>query len=529
MIEKTLLSINNLSVSFHSQGNDFHAVNDISLSLEKGEILGIVGESGSGKSLTALSILGLLPYPKAYHDKKSSIKFKGLELLNNTKLQKVRGNKIGFIFQEPMSSLNPLHTIEHQIAETLILHQKISHQKARIEVLRLLALTGIDNAKERLKSYPHELSGGQRQRVMIAMAIANNPDILIADEPTTALDVTIQAQIIDLLMELKQKLGMAIIFISHDLNLIRKIANRVCVMKQGEIVESGNVDDVFNHPENDYTKKLINSFSRLKNNNLINSKVVLKVRDLTVKFPLKKSFWGKIIQYLTAVDSASFELQQGKTLGIVGESGSGKTTLGQAICNLIKFEGDVFLNNINTKHIDKSTSKSFRRTIQVVFQDPYNSLNPRMNVEQIVGEGLTIHFSKLNNVDKKQRIVNILQEVGLSKDDLTKYPHEFSGGQRQRIAIARALILEPQVLILDEPTSALDVTIQAQVIRLLQDIQTSRGLSYIFISHDMKAIKAMSDTIAVMKDGKIVEIANSEEIFNNPQDSYTQQLIKASL
>lgn len=523
-----VLEVNNLSVGFGSKdGEAVTVVDGISFSLEKGEVLGIVGESGSGKSVTALSILGLLPYPKAFHKVGSSIKLEGKELINapEESLRKIRGSKVGFIFQEPMSSLNPLHRIEDQIAESLMLHQGLTRQEANRKVLKLLILTGIKNARKRMKAYPYELSGGQRQRVMIAMAIANNPDILIADEPTTALDVTVQQQIIDLLLDLKKKLGMAIIFISHDLQVIRKIADRVCVMKNGRIVECDKTGEIFNHPKCSYTKTLINSHSPLKINNNIHGDVLLKIEDLKVWFPLKKNFWGKVEEYVKAVDGVSLEIKAGETLGIVGESGSGKSTLGLSIVGLNKYSGDIILNN----HSDVSVSESNRLSVQIVFQDPYNALNPRMNIEEIVREGLDIHFSQLSDDEKRKSVIRVLREVGLDENVLSKYPHEFSGGQRQRIAIARALILEPELLILDEPTSALDVTIQAQVIKLLQDIQQKRGLSYIFISHDMLAVKAMADKIAVMKDGKIVEYGESAQIFSKPVSPYTQNLISAAL
>lgn len=523
-----LLEVKNLAVGFASDKEKQNlAVDNVSFHLDKGEVLGIVGESGSGKSVTALSVLGLLPYPKAYHSPQSSIKFNGTELLNAPEklLRDVRGSKIGFVFQEPMSSLNPLHKIEDQIAESLILHQHISKKEARKKVLKLLLLTGINNARKRMNAYPYELSGGQRQRVMIAMAIANNPDILIADEPTTALDVTVQQQIIDLLLKLKKKLGMAIIFISHDLQVIRKIADRVCVMKSGKLVECNHTENIFSHPQSDYTKALILSHTPLKINNINFGKTLLKVDGLKVWFPLKKNFWGRVDEYVKAVDGVSFELKQNQTLGIVGESGSGKSTLGQAIIGLNKYDGNIFIKKQNIK----STNRCIGLTAQIVFQDPYNALNPRMNIEEIVREGLDIHFPCLDDKAKKNKVLKVLEEVGLSEDVSDKYPHEFSGGQRQRIAIARALVLEPELLILDEPTSALDVTIQAQVLRLLQDIQVKRGLSYIFISHDMNAVKAMADKIAVMKDGKIVEFGESDKIFNNPENVYTKKLITATM
>ena len=505
----TLLKVQHLSVGFRGDNTrpDKIAVDDISFELNAGEVLGIVGESGSGKSVTALSVLGLLPYPKAYHSAESSIKFAGKELIgaDEKDLQAVRGADISFIFQEPMSSLNPLHKIEKQIGETLRLHSQLSEKEIKKEVLRLLKLTGIKNARERMKAYPFELSGGQRQRVMIAMAIANKPKILIADEPTTALDVTIQAQIIDLLMDLRKKLGMSILFISHDLRLVRKIADRIVVMKDGKIVEQGSTESIFESPKDNYTKTLINSHSTLKNNENNEGNIVLSVRGARVSFPIKKNFWGRVTNEIKAVDNVSFDLREGETLGIVGESGSGKTTLGMAIVSLIKSKGDFALKN-NEKQIVARESKSFRRTMQIVFQDPYNSLNPRMNVAQIVAEGLEVHRPELSAAEKRNLAAKALAEVGLGEDVLDKYPHEFSGGQRQRIAIARALVLEPRVLVLDEPTSALDVTIQTQVIGLLQKIQKDKGLSYIFISHDMKAVRAMSDRIAVMKDGKFVEM-----------------------
>lgn len=530
----SLLEVKNLSINFKAnsmENADKQAVRDISFSIDEGEILGIVGESGSGKSISALSIVGLLPYPKAYHSSKSSIKFEGQELVNasENELRKIRGNKIAFIFQEPMSSLNPLHTIEKQIAESLMLHRGMSAKESHKEVLNLLKLTGINNAKQRMKAYPFELSGGQRQRVMIAMAIANNPKLLIADEPTTALDITIQAQIIDLLLDLRKKLGMSIVFISHDLAVIKKIADKVCVMKDGIIVEQNSVKEIFENPQSSYSKTLINSHLLLKNNNKIFNKIVLAARDIDVEFPLKKNFWGKVVEKLKAVDRVSIELKSGETLGIVGESGSGKTTLGLAIVQMIKINNGEILYNFDENQSVSRISQSIRKNVQIVFQDPYNSLNPRMNIAEIIGEGLDVNFPELSKMNKQQKIKEVLLEVGLEESILDKYPHEFSGGQRQRIAIARALVLKPQILVLDEPTSALDVTIQAQIIELLQEIQNQRSLSYIFISHDMQAVRAMSDRIAVMKDGKLVEINSQDEIFNNPQNEYTKRLIAATL
>lgn len=511
----TLLSVKDLSICF----SQTCPVKNISFNIEKQEILGIVGESGSGKTLTALSVLNLLP-PQAQIKTNSSIKFNNIELTNNPNIKDFRGNKIGFIFQEPMSSLNPLHTIEHQISETLILHQNLSFKQAQKECLRLLKITGIKNAKQRLKAYPHELSGGQRQRVMIAMAIANKPDLLIADEPTTALDVTIQEQIIKLLLKLRQEYKIAIMFISHDLHLINKIADKVIVMKDGKIVEQGNCQQIFKNPQHSYTKELISSHNLPIKNKKTQNNTIATITNINVKYPIEKNFFGKPTKYLNAVDNISFKIKQGQTIGIVGESGSGKTTLGQALCRLIPFSGNIELKN---------KPSNWAKHIQIVFQDPFNSLNPRMNIAQIIREGLDIHFPKMSKIEKNNKIIKTLQDVGLSIACMVKYPHEFSGGQRQRIAIARALVVEPQIIVLDEPTSALDVTIQAQILKLLNNIQQQYMLSYLFISHDMKVIKSISDEILVMKDGKIVEQGSCQQVFEHPQHPYTHQLIQASI
>ena len=526
----SLLKVSNLSVFFRAPNGLAHqAVNDISFELSKGEILGIVGESGSGKSVTALSLLGLLPYPRAFHSSNSSIKFEGQELIGYKNIQDIRGNKISFIFQEPMSSLNPLHRIGKQISETLILHRNFNHVDAQKEALRLLKLTGIKNAKQRMKAFPFELSGGQRQRVMIAMAMANNPQILIADEPTTALDVTVQKQIVDLLLKLRDKTGMSILFISHDLRLVRKIADKVLVMKNGRMIELGDIKQIFENPCDTYTKTLISSCNSVKNSNNICSDVVMTAREVRVGYPLRKDWLGRVREKLWAVNGVSFSLYRNETLGIVGESGSGKTTLGMSIANLIRHSGLVSFENIDKKQNITQKSKDFRKLVQVVFQDPYNSLNPRMMVVDIIGEGLDVHFPNLQKEEKLGKIKNILSEVMLDEKDMYKYPHEFSGGQRQRIAIARALVLEPEIVILDEPTSALDVTVQKQIITLLNNIQYKRKISYIFISHDIAAIRAMSDRIAVMKDGYFIEIGLRDDILNNPQNEYTRELIASSL
>lgn len=523
-----ILEINHLSVYFKRNGQtDFCAVNNISLKLEQGEILGIVGESGSGKSVTALSILGLLPYPKAYHLEKSSIVFNQTELigLNNKEFQQIRGNKISFIFQEPMSSLNPLHKIGAQIAESLELHQNLSKEQIKKRTFELLQLVKIPEPEQKINAYPFELSGGQRQRVMIAMAIANNPQILIADEPTTALDVTIQEQIIDLLLELKQKLNMSIIFISHNLRLVHKISDHIAVMYKGDLLEYGTAKQVFENPQTSYTKKLISSNLLLNLQQKKDSKIILKANDIEVSFPRKKNIWGRVTADFKAVDKVSFDLRQGETLGIVGESGSGKTSLALAVINLLKHRGNIEILTDN----EYQNPHQFSKDLQIVFQDPYNSLNQRMTIKQIIEEGLTVHFKQLQKSEKINKIKEILKEVNLNESIMDAYPHEFSGGQRQRIALARALILNPKIIILDEPTSALDVTVQAQIVELLKSLQIKYKISYIFISHDMNAIRAMSHRVMVMKNGKIIEQGATTQIFEQPQQPYTQQLIKASL
>jgi ABC-type microcin C transport system duplicated ATPase subunit YejF len=520
-----LLEIKNLSVGFNAaNGYKYKVIKNISFNLNQGEVLGIVGESGSGKSLTALSIMGLLPYPKAFHSKESSIKFNGIELLDNPNIRQYRGSKISYIFQEPMSSLNPLHIIGKQITESIILHQKLSPQKAKEEAIHLLSLTGIKNAKEKYNSYPHELSGGQRQRVMIAMAIANKPDILIADEPTTALDVTIASQILNLLIDLKNKLNMSIIFISHDLNVISQISDNVIVMKSGKIIEKNTCKNIFKYPKHSYTKALIYSLNILKKDNLLKNETLVSAQNITVKYPISKTFFGKVKEYLYAVNNVSIQLRKGKTLGLVGESGSGKTTLAMSFAELNSYSGNIYYNDQNIKTIK---NKELRKKVQIVFQDPFNSLNPRMNIKDIIAEGLKIHFN-LNKQQELDTIKKVLAEVNLKPDCLNKYPHEFSGGQRQRIAIARALVVEPELLILDEPTSALDVTIAGQIIKLLQKIQETRKLSYLLISHDIKVIRSLADDIAIMKNGKIIELNYASKVLQNPINPYTKKLIRSA-
>ena len=525
----TLLTVQNLSVSFKDgQGQYIPAVSDVSFDVDAGEILGIVGESGSGKSVTALSILKLLPYPKAVHSEKSAVFFAGENLLkcSEEKLQKIRGREIAYIFQEPMSSLNPLHPIGKQLIENIKIHNKINNKDAYTKAIDLLKQVEISHPEERMKSYPYELSGGQRQRVMIAMAISNRPRLLIADEPTTALDVTIQEQIVKLLLKLCKEMSMAMIFISHNLRLVEKIADKICVMQKGQIVEQGSVGDIFLRPHHPYTQMLLNSLNTSPKFFKLQEESLLNAVNITVSYPLKKNIWGRVTQSLKALNGVSVQLFTGETLGIVGESGSGKTTLGMCLADLCPYEGSIELEEKNIKDINPL---NLRKKIQIVFQDPYNSLNPRMTVEQIVGEGLSVFEPELNKYERHQRIVELLQEVELTEADGYKYPHEFSGGQRQRIVIARALAVNPEIIILDEPTSALDVTIQKQILELLLKLQKEKNLSYVFISHDMHAVKTMSDRIAVMKDGEIVEINNAGEILGNPQQEYTKKLIAASL
>lgn len=523
-----VLNVKNLNVRFiREDGGLFSAVYNSNFELFAGEVLAIVGESGSGKSVTALSLMGLIDSRKVLYKSTNSILFcqKELTLLPESEWQKLRGDEISMIFQEPMSSLNPLVKVGEQIAEVIRVHRQVSDVKAKARARYLLKLVGIDNANERMNAYPFELSGGQRQRVMIAMAVANNPKILIADEPTTALDVTVQKQILDLILKLKDKLKMAVIFISHDLNVVRSIANRVIVMHDGVIVEQGSVGNIFNAPTHPYTKQLLEAFNEKSFQTNFEARKLMDVRNLYVTFPLKKNIFGKVVKNLVAVNNVSLSLYEGKTLGLVGESGSGKTTLGMCLANLQAYKGDILLS----KSIHIQSEKDFRKNIQVVFQDPYNSLNPRLTIKEIVGEGIKVHFPELTKKEIDERIKTVLEFVGLRQDEiLSLYPHEFSGGQRQRIAIARALAVEPKIIILDEPTSALDVTIQAEIINLLKKIQQNTGIAYLFISHDMRAVRAISHEVAVMRYGEIVEFGSAGDIFGHPQSQYTKELIGAA-
>lgn len=520
-----VLSVENLSVSFNGEP----AVVDVSFDIRRGETVALVGESGSGKSVTALSILQLLPYPIASHPG-------GSVWLGDTQtvgadhdlLRSIRGSKVAMIFQEPMTSLNPLHRIEKQIGEVMRVHRGIAASEAKPKILELLNLVGLQNPEEKLSAYPHELSGGQRQRVMIAMALANEPDLLIADEPTTALDVTIQAQILALLLELQAKLGMAILLITHDLGIVEKTADRVCVMTEGRIVESGDCDAIFNSPRHAYTRHLISAEpSGVPVAGDEQAKVLMSCENLCVRFPLAKGFFF-VKKYLTAVNHVSLSVREGQTLGIVGESGSGKTTLGLALLRLVASSGAVTLDDQRLDLLTAKGVKPFRRDMQIVFQDPFGSLSPRMSVGQIVEEGLLVHQRELTEAQRRDLVAKTLLEVGLDPDTQDRYPHEFSGGQRQRIAVARALILKPRVLVLDEPTSALDMSVQAQIVDLLRDLQHKHKLTYLFISHDLKVVRALSNRVIVMKDGVIVEQGTSDEIFEAPRSEYTRELIHAA-
>jgi len=519
-----LLSIKNLSVRF---GNADDVVRNVSFDVHAGETVAIVGESGSGKSVTALSTVSLLPDNAVIS---GDAKYLGEQMLGAEQktLRRIRGNDISFIFQEPMTSLNPLHTIEKQVAESLELHQRITGAKARTRILELLEKVGIDNPETRLEAYPHQLSGGQRQRVMIAMALANKPDLLIADEPTTALDVTIQAQILELLADLQRREGMGMLFITHDLNIVRRIADRVCVMKDGEIVESGPTSDIFSNPKHAYTGKLLAAGAGGQPAPLpTNADVALSTEDLRIWFPIKRGILRRTVGHIKAVNQASFTIHEGETLGIVGESGSGKTTVALAILRLISSEGVIKFQGQDIANLKNAQMRPLRKDIQIVFQDPFGSLSPRMTVEQIVAEGLGVHEIETGQ-NTRQLVIDILCEVGLDPDMMERYPHEFSGGQRQRIAIARAMILRPKLLVLDEPTSALDMTVQAQIVDLLRELQAKHRLAYLFISHDLKVVRALSHKVLVMKDGDIVEAGDVQQIFQDPQTPYTRQLMAAA-
>jgi microcin C transport system ATP-binding protein len=522
-----LLSVRDLSVAFRTEGGENLAVDRISFDIRKGETLALVGESGSGKSATALSVMKLLPYPAARHPS-GSILFKGRDLLRlgENEIRRVRGADITIIFQEPMTSLNPLHTIERQISEVLALHGRGA---SRARVIELLSQVGIPDPQARLASYPHQLSGGQRQRVMIAVALANEPDLLIADEPTTALDVTVQAQILALLKDLQSRLGMGMLFITHDLGIVRRTAEQVCVMKDGRIVEQGKVERVFARPEHRYTRELLAAEPKpdpAPPNPA--APVILSTNDLKVWFPIRRGMLRRTIGYIKAVDGINIEIRKGETLGVVGESGSGKTTLGLAVLRLISSQGPIVFMGEGLQGLKFKAMRPFRRDMQIVFQDPYGSLSPRMSVNDIVEEGLWVHHPAMPEPERERRVIQALNDVGLAAETRFRFPHEFSGGQRQRIAVARAVVLEPTFVVLDEPTSALDMLIQAQIVDLLRALQKRRDLTYMFISHDLRVVAALASRVVVMRHGKVVEEGAAAELFARPQSAYTRALFAAA-
>ena len=522
-----VLDVQNLCVSFRQDGAEHSAVSGVSFHVEKGETVALVGESGSGKSVTALSTVSLLPDSATIT---GSIKYEGREMVNASaaELRAARGNDISFIFQEPMSSLNPLHTLVKQLAESIELHQGLTGDALRARIIELLERVGIPNPEERLNAYPHQLSGGHRQRVMIAMALANNPDLLIADEPTTALDVTIQAQILDLLAELKRDLGMSLLFITHDLGIVRKFADRVCVMKDGEIVEAGPTATIFADPQHPYTQMLLSAEATGQPDPVPDgAEEIAAGKNMRIWFPITRGLLRRTVGHIKAVNDASFTVRAGETVGIVGESGSGKTTLALAMMRLIESEGRiVFLGNEIQNHSSKRM-KPLRSNMQIVFQDPYGSLSPRMTAAEIIAEGLGVHGIR-GEADQEVLVAEIMEEVGLDPATMHRYPHEFSGGQRQRIAIARAMILRPRLLVLDEPTSALDMTVQVQIVELLRELQRKHGLAYLFISHDLKVVRALAHKVLVMKEGDIVEAGPAAQIFEAPETAYTRALMAAA-
>jgi microcin C transport system ATP-binding protein len=520
-----VLDVRDLSVDFAQDGRTVHAVRGVSFHVDKGETVALVGESGSGKSVTALSTVDLLP-PSARLA--GSITYDGAQMIGaaEAELRRVRGNDISFIFQEPMTSLNPLHTLERQITESLSLHQNLRGEAARRRIIELLHKVGIRDPESRLGAYPHQLSGGQRQRVMIAMALANGPELLIADEPTTALDVTIQAQILELLADLKRREGMSLLFITHDLTIVRRIADRVCVMQGGEIVEQGPTAEIFSNPQHPYTRKLLGAEATGTPDPVPEgAKELLRTDGLRIWFPIQRGLLRRTVGHVKAVNDATISVHEGETLGVVGESGSGKTTLALAIMRLIRSEGPISFMDQRIDRLEKAQLRPIRKDIQIVFQDPFGSLSPRMTVGQIVAEGLEVQGQKKGQI---RRVGDILEEVGLDPAMMHRYPHEFSGGQRQRIAIARAMILRPRLVVLDEPTSALDMTVQVQIVELLRRLQRDHNLAYLFISHDLKVVRALAHKVMVMKQGDVVETGRTEDLFANPRTSYTRELMKAA-
>ena len=530
MSDQPILQIRDLSVAFTQGGKTNLAVDRVSFDIGKGETVALVGESGSGKSVTALSVLKLLPYPPASHPS-GSIHFKGENLLDGDErdLRRVRGNDITMIFQEPMTSLNPLHSIERQIGEILEVHQGMRGPKARERTLELMRQVGIRDPEKRLDAYPHQLSGGQRQRVMIAMALANDPELLIADEPTTALDVTVQAQILELLEKLQAERGMSMLFITHDLGIVRRFADRTCVMQGGRIVEHGATEALFANPQHDYTRHLLSAEPKGRAPApRPDAEVVARGEDIRVWFPIRRGFLRKTVDHVKAVDGIDITLRAGQTVGVVGESGSGKTTLGLALTRLISSTGAITFRGNRIDGNNFRQMRPLRREMQVVFQDPFGSLSPRMSVAEIVAEGLRIHQPGLSAEERDRKVSAALAETGLDPETRHRYPHEFSGGQRQRIAIARALVLEPRFIMLDEPTSALDMSVQAQVVDLLRELQQRHDLAYMFISHDLKVVRALANEVIVMRNGKVVETGSVEQIFEAPQTDYTKALIAAA-
>jgi microcin C transport system ATP-binding protein len=525
-----LLQVKDLSVAFGQGEGRVDAVKHISFAIDKGRTMALVGESGSGKSVSALSVLQLLPYAVASHPS-GSIVFDGQELLGAGEdvLRKVRGDRISMVFQEPMTSLNPLHTVEKQINEVLLVHRGMRPQQARARTLELLHLVGIREPEKRLGAYPHQLSGGQRQRVMIAMALANEPDLLIADEPTTALDVTIQAQILKLLKDLQNRLGMAMLLITHDLGIVRKMANEVSVMTDGEIVEQAPTERIFSAPQHEYTRHLLAAEPKGKPLRAPDdAPTVMATENLKVWFPIKAGLMRRTVDYVRAVDDVTLEVREGHTVGVVGESGSGKTTLGLALLRLLSSEGPIRFNGEDIRGRSASDLRPLRQEMQVVFQDPFSSLSPRLSIAQIVEEGLLVHGMGGGYEERRALIAEALQEVGLDPEAMDRYPHEFSGGQRQRVAIARAMVLKPRFVVLDEPTSALDVSVQAQIVDLLRDLQSRHKLAYLFISHDLRVVRALADEVVVLKDGKVVEQGRADDIFDRPATDYTRALMAAA-
>jgi microcin C transport system ATP-binding protein len=526
----SLLEVRNLGVTFGVEGRDVEAVRGISFDIDQGETVALVGESGSGKSVTALSVLQLLPYPRARHPH-GSVRFDGAELLGAPEpvLRGIRGNRISMIFQEPMTSLNPLHTVEKQINETLILHKRLTRAQARRRTLELLKLVRLADAEDRLAAWPHQLSGGQRQRVMIAMALANEPDLLIADEPTTALDVTIQAQILKLLADLQQELGMAVLLITHDLTIVRNVAKRVCVMTQGLMVEDGPIERVFEHPKHAYTRKLLAAEPTGAPPAADESAdAVMAAQDLRIWFPIRRGLLRRTVGHIKAVDGVTVSVRAGQTVGVVGESGSGKTTLGLALLRLIGSDGPIQFEDREIQGLKSGRLRGLRRQMQIVFQDPFSSLSPRLSAFQIIEEGLLVHGIGASRGDRRALVAEAMGEVGLNPAEMDRYPHEFSGGQRQRISIARAMVLKPRFVVLDEPTSALDMSVQAQIVDLLRGLQDRYRLAYLFISHDLRVVRALANEVVVLKEGVVVEQGSAAEVFEAPRTEYTRALMAAA-